>query len=106
MYNMTIQCVLDGVSDHDPSLRIKELAMDEITSSNNDPIIEAQSLFDLIFPKESRLQAGLSDAEASFLYGLWKNAPVGASSFPIPETSDKKQVVPENKRLSSALVMT
>lgn len=53
---------------------------------------ESQSLFDLIFPKEMRIQAGLNDAEASFLYGLWKSAPAGSRQFAIPVTADRKHI--------------
>lgn len=53
---------------------------------------EAQSLFDLIFPKQMRVQAGLSDDEASFLYNMWKTAPVGSTSFSVPPNADKKHV--------------
>jgi hypothetical protein len=51
---------------------------------------ESQSLFDIIFPKSLRYQSGLSDAEASVIYGVWKNSPVGA--FVLPGDTDKKLV--------------
>lgn len=52
----------------------------------------AQSLFDIIFPKEARTNANLSDGEASFLYTLWKSAPTGATSFQVPPNADRKHV--------------
>ena len=53
----------------------------------------AQSLFDLIFPKNLRDKAGLTDAEAGLLYGMWKAAPSGSTAFSLPLGGDKKHVV-------------
>lgn len=53
----------------------------------------AQSLFDLIFPKQQRLQAGLSDAEAGLIYQMWKSAPTGAQEFAVPAGADAKVVI-------------
>ena len=61
-------------------------------NSENKPDVEAQSLFDLIFPKEMRLQAGLSDQEAGLIYNMWKNSPVGSTQFSIPAEVDRKIV--------------
>lgn len=52
----------------------------------------AQSLFDLIFPKDMRVQAGLTDEEASVIYGMWKNSPVGSKQFAISPEVDKKHI--------------
>lgn len=51
-----------------------------------------QSLFDLIFPKQQRQQAGLSDDEAGLIYQMWKNAPTGAQSFVVPADADSRTV--------------
>ncbi len=40
-----------------------------------------QSLFDILFPKSLRIQAGLSDSEANTLYNLWKGSPAGSASL-------------------------
>lgn len=53
---------------------------DRVRSLNNTET-SAQSLFDLIFPREMRIQAGLTDAEANALYTMWKNAPAGSTTF-------------------------
>ena len=53
---------------------------------------ESQGLFDLIFPREMRQQAGLTDAEANFVYSLWKNTPVGTTTFSIPKEANKSTV--------------
>jgi len=52
---------------------------DKIQSLNDSST--AQSLFDLLFPREMRQQAGLTDAEAGVLYTMWKTAPRGTTSF-------------------------
>ena len=53
---------------------------------------ESQGLFDLIFPREMRQQAGLTDAEANFVYSLWKSTPVGTTAFSIPKEASKSTV--------------
>lgn len=62
------------------------------TNAENTPDALAQSLFDLIFPKEMRIQAGLTDEEASVIYSMWKNSPVGSKQFAIPPSVDRKHV--------------
>lgn len=64
---------------------------DKIMSMGKHPA-EGQSLFDLMFPKQMRMQAGLTDAEASFLYNSWKNSPVGSFAIPVPQEAEKMQV--------------
>ena len=54
--------------------------------------IEAQSLFDVIFPKEKRQQVGLTDSEAGFIYDMWKNTPVGTTTFSVPKEVNKSMV--------------
>jgi len=62
------------------------------TTENDTPDSTAQSLFDLIFPKEMRTQAGLSDQEASVIYNMWKLSPVGSKQFAMPPETDRKLV--------------
>ena len=52
-----------------------------------------QSLFDLVFPKNMRLQAGLTDSEAQALYNLWKGSPIGTTKFAMGENIDKNQIL-------------
>jgi hypothetical protein len=40
-----------------------------------------QSLFDFIFTKQLRADAGLTDPEANAIYTLWKNSPIGTTKF-------------------------
>ena len=58
--------------------------------STNDGSKDAQSIFDILFPKSLRMQASLSDSEANLLYRLWKNSPVGTNKFAVNEESDQK----------------
>lgn len=52
----------------------------------------AQSLFDIVFPKSLRVQAGLTDAEANVIYNLWKGSPAGVTQFVLPEDVDRRLV--------------
>lgn len=61
----------------------------EKESAGEGPDAEAQSLFDLIFPKDMRAQIGLSDAEAGVIYKMWKNSPPGAQQFAVPAETDR-----------------
>jgi len=49
--------------------------------ANTPHVHMGQSLFDILFPKSLRIQAGLSDAEANTLYNLWKGSPAGATTL-------------------------
>ena len=64
--------------------------MDKIRSVSD---TTSQSLFDFIFPKTMRNQAGLSDTEANALYTLWKNSPKGATRFAATEGIDSHSLV-------------
>lgn len=66
--------------------------MADKVQSTNEKSTTAQSLFDLIFPKSMRIQAGLSDSEAHLLYNMWKGSPAGATNFMVPAGSDKRNV--------------
>ena len=44
---------------------------------------DAQGIFDLMFTKKMRAEAGLTDTEAKFLYDMWKSSPEGATKFAI-----------------------
>ena len=64
--------------------------MDKVRSLHEEGSKEAQSIFDILFPKALRMQASLSDTEANLLYRLWKNAPAGTNKFAVSEEADLK----------------